>query len=70
MRRYTNIDASGTTTKTARDDLCRGCGVVPLTWADQRKQFGRMMRAGLSKEQAGANSPRCGKCVTELLSRR
>ena len=45
---------------------CRGCG-NPITWADQRRQYGRLLRRGLSTEEAKAALPRCQKCVTRWL---
>ena len=41
-----------------------GCG---LTWEAQRRQFGRMMRHGLSPDAAKPLTPRCQKCTTTLL---
>lgn len=46
---------------------CSRCG-QPLTWAAVRVQFGRMIRRGLTAEEAKKYSPRCGKCTTILLA--
>lgn len=46
-----------------------GCP-VSLTWAEQRRQFGRAVRAGLSVDEIKALMPRCQKCMTEELSSR
>jgi len=38
-----------------------------MTWAQQRQQFGRLLRAGLSPQESRDISPRCQKCVTLYL---
>lgn len=45
---------------------CLGCG-FRITWREQRRQFGRLLRLGRSKEEASALLPRCQKCVTAKL---
>jgi hypothetical protein len=45
---------------------CLGCG-LGITWTEQRRQYGRIIRRGLSPETAGHLVPRCQKCVTVLL---
>jgi hypothetical protein len=45
---------------------CLGCK-RGLTWADQRAQFGRLRRRGLTTEEAKTFLPRCQKCVTREL---
>lgn len=47
---------------------CLSCN-HPITWAEQKKQFGRLVRKGLSSEQAKRLLPWCGKCVTNALAR-
>jgi hypothetical protein len=39
-----------------------------MTWAEQRRQYGRAIRYGLTTQEAKAEMPKCGKCVTELFS--
>ena len=48
------------------DIHCVRCG-YHITWADQRRQFGRLMRLGFGYEDAKALMPRCQKCVTTTL---
>jgi hypothetical protein len=48
---------------------CKECKNA-LTWAEQRKQFGRLIKEGKSPEEAKAAMPRCQKCVTRLLGRK
>jgi hypothetical protein len=45
---------------------CIGCG-FPVTWEHQRRQWGRLMRRGLSREEAKNLMPRCQKCMTLAL---
>jgi hypothetical protein len=42
---------------------CRDCH-NPMTWADQRYQFVRLIRRGLTSDDAKRLMPRCQKCVT------
>ena len=51
---------------TMTDNPCQGCG-YRITWADQRRQFGRAIRHGLTADEAKALMPRCQKCLTEKL---
>jgi hypothetical protein len=47
---------------------CRGCD-LPMTWAEQRRQFGRAIKTyGVDPEMVKALGPRCGKCTTKLHS--
>jgi hypothetical protein len=62
---YDNIDVDED--RSRRKDRCQRCG-TPMTWAEQRRQFGRAIRYGLTVEVAKAEMPKCGKCVTELFS--
>ena len=45
---------------------CRGCD-TQMTWAEQRRQFGRACAAGLTAEDAKAQMPRCQRCTTTML---
>lgn len=45
---------------------CLGCR-FPITWREQRAQFGRLMRRGLSEADTKAIMPRCQKCITVTL---
>ena len=45
---------------------CKGCG-YPITWAEQRKQYGRLARRGMAPDDIKAVVPRCQKCVTRWL---
>jgi hypothetical protein len=38
-----------------------------MTWAEQRQQYGRLLRSGLPPEAASKLSPQCRKCVTLYL---
>lgn len=42
---------------------CRRCG-YRVTWAEQRKQYARMMQRGLPPHEAKALLPRCQTCTT------
>jgi hypothetical protein len=40
-----------------------------MTWAKHKQQFARAIKVyGLTPEQAKKATPRCGKCLTALLS--
>ena len=45
---------------------CVGCG-CSLTWAQQRKQYGRLRKMGYDHDQASYAMPRCQKCTTKWL---
>ena len=45
---------------------CKGCN-YPITWAEQRRQYGRLLKRGLATDQAKAAAPRCQKCMTKYL---
>jgi hypothetical protein len=47
-------------------DKCLDCN-YPMTWEHQRRQFGRLMRLGMSVQDAKSILPRCQKCMTLLL---
>jgi hypothetical protein len=47
---------------------CLNCGLgYGVTWEQQRRQFGRLIRRGFTAEQAKKILPRCQKCVTTYL---
>ena len=46
--------------------ICKSCR-SRMTWAQQRVQFGRMLKRGLNKEQAKLLLPQCQKCITRHL---
>jgi hypothetical protein len=46
--------------------VCLRCG-YPMTWENQRRQFGRLMRRGMTTEETKALLPRCQKCMTTAL---
>lgn len=46
---------------------CIDCGLPKLTWRDQRAQYGRAIRSGLTADEAKALMPRCQKCLTKTL---
>ena len=47
---------------------CADCGLIALTWAEQRRQFAREIQCyGLTPEEAKQTMPRCGKCLIELV---
>ena len=48
----------------AKWDQCLRCN-QQMTWAEQRRQFGRLIRYGWTPEEAKRLTPRCQKCVTE-----
>lgn len=45
---------------------CKDCQSA-MTWAEQRRQFARLLSRGFSREEAKALLPRCQKCVTAAL---
>jgi hypothetical protein len=38
-----------------------------MTWAEQRRQFGRLIQCGFTPDQAKERVPRCQKCITIML---
>jgi NAD-dependent SIR2 family protein deacetylase len=38
-----------------------------MTWEQQRRQYGRLMKRGMTQKQAQELLPRCQKCMTEVL---
>ena len=46
---------------------CKGCGTPRMTWAEDRRQYGRALKRGLSPDEAKALTPRCQKCMTIVL---
>ena len=49
---------------------CRDCGWTGMTWAEQRRQFGRVVQAGLTIDEAKTLMPRCQRCTTIVLRSR
>lgn len=47
-------------------NTCRHC-VLPVTWADQRKGFGRLVRSGMKPAEVKAFMPACDGCVRTYL---
>lgn len=52
-----------------RRDCCQRCG-HEITWAESRRQWGRLVRAGLDATEAKSLQPRCQKCSTAYLRER
>ncbi len=48
-------------------DRCLDCR-YRMTWAAERRQYGRALRRGLTPEGAKAAMPRCQKCMTKYLA--
>jgi hypothetical protein len=48
---------------------CLRCG-TQMTWSEQRRQFGRLLRRGLTTTDAKALMPRCQICLTAILGRK
>ena len=49
-------------------NICIQCGFA-MTWAERRRQYGRLIRKGLSPQEADAIMPRCQKCITASFDR-
>jgi hypothetical protein len=47
---------------------CIGCQHPKMDWREQRRQYGRMLRHGLTAAEANRLMPRCQKCTTIVLS--
>jgi hypothetical protein len=47
---------------------CLQCG-LGMTWAEQRRQYGRLIRKGLNPQDAKAITPLCQKCITVSFDR-
>ena len=45
---------------------CKNCE-LPMTWAKQRVQYGRLLKRGYSQLEAKTAMHNCQKCVTLLL---
>ncbi len=39
----------------------------PMTWSEQRRQYGRLAKHGMSPEQIKPLMPRCYRCITAWL---
>lgn len=53
----------------ASGKLCLRCG-YRITWAEQRRQYGRLIRRGKSHDEANALMPPCQRCTTAALKGR
>lgn len=51
-----------------RKARCRDCH-NHITWAELRRQYGRLLNRGLTPTEAKQMLPRCPKCVTAALRR-
>lgn len=51
-----------------RINKCLRCG-KNMTWRERRYQFGRIIRHGISFEDAKELMPKCQKCVTLALTK-
>lgn len=60
------FDAAQRRAITRPTGVCLRCG-RPMTWAQQRQQFGRLLRRGFSIEHAKQLNPRCQTCMTITL---
>jgi hypothetical protein len=49
--------------------VCRGCGSV-MSWAEQKQEFGRMIKAGMDKAEIDSLQPLCVVCVSKALNQR
>jgi hypothetical protein len=49
---------------------CTACHWLGMTWDEQRHSYGRMMKAGLTADEAKKDSPLCKKCTSILLRER
>jgi len=52
--------------KYPRRNRCNDCN-LPMTWADVRRQFGRLMKTGVLLNDAKAVMPLCQHCTTKWL---
>jgi hypothetical protein len=52
-----------------RRGACLRCG-NRMSWSEQRRQFGRLLRRGLTTTDAKALMPRCQTCLTAILGRK
>ncbi|MBN2291062.1 MAG: hypothetical protein JXM70_01480 [Pirellulales bacterium] len=43
---------------------CKTCK-EPMTWREQRRQYGRCVRRGMTKFEIQEALPRCQKCLTQ-----
>jgi hypothetical protein len=46
---------------------CTNCGRFAVNWHEAKASYARMIKRGMTPEQAKNLSPRCGKCVTETM---
>ena len=48
-------------------DQCKKCR-NPMTFAEQRRQWGRLVRMGMGHKEAGRMMPLCQKCTTQAIA--
>jgi hypothetical protein len=48
------------------DRVCKECA-KRLTWAETRRQYGRLRQRGYSHEQSAARGTSCQKCTTAFV---
>lgn len=48
-------------------ERCNRC-IAIMTWAAQKRQYGRLIRYGLTNDEAKVMLPMCQKCVTQYLN--
>ncbi len=46
---------------------CIGCN-NPMTWAESRVQYGRLLKRGIDEATAKQATPRCQKCMTVWIA--
>jgi hypothetical protein len=46
---------------------CVSCERPVMTWAEQRQQYGRLVRHGFTPEEIKRRMPLCRQCTTILL---
>jgi hypothetical protein len=54
--------------KPAKLKICVNCGRPGADYHESKMSYARMIKRGLTKEQAKRRSPSCGKCVTRSLA--
>jgi hypothetical protein len=61
------MDKKVTEWRAGKAATCSRCR-TPMTWAAQKRQYGRLLRHGLSQDAVkGSSMPRCQKCVTLIF---
>ena len=49
---------------------CKHCRFPRLTWAESKKSYARMVKRGLSPDEAMSLTPSCSKCATAVMRER